>query len=349
MKNQIITITTLISIVFLISCETHEMDEPGLLVPKTVDEDPLLPGIEVNGTILHAETFGAIHNPIMVFLHGGPGSDYRDMISEKGAPNAHRYPGERTVEPMGLSKLRNAFYCVFYDQRGAGLSPRFDKGEITFEIYLEDLKEVISYAKNEKELVTGVRDEQVYLFGYSFGGILATGFVNKYPQLVKDIIFYEVGPLSNENWEYFNEHSSMMYAQIGEKWLDEYLLAHEHFTPNDHIRADYQMLLVANRAQPELHEDPDNPFWRFGALCVDENLDFSMSDSYDITSNLSAFKGRAIFIFGSLTTEEYPEYTQLQTAFYSKTEKYFIEGVGHSGVWQKPDEIIQIIRENCNN
>ena len=48
-------------------------DEPGNLVPKTVAEDPLLPRIEVNGTLLHAEAFGDIHNPIIIFLHGGPG------------------------------------------------------------------------------------------------------------------------------------------------------------------------------------------------------------------------------------------------------------------------------------
>jgi hypothetical protein len=33
--------------------------EPGNLVPRTVDSDPALPRIEVQGALLHAEAFGA--------------------------------------------------------------------------------------------------------------------------------------------------------------------------------------------------------------------------------------------------------------------------------------------------
>ena len=48
-----------VSIAFF-GCEegVYDMDEPGNLVPETVAEDPLLPRIEINGTTLHAETFG---------------------------------------------------------------------------------------------------------------------------------------------------------------------------------------------------------------------------------------------------------------------------------------------------
>ena len=72
--------------------ELYDMNEPGNLVPKTVTEDPLLPSLELNGTTFHAETMGDIENPIIIFLHGGPGSDYRALISQKGLENASRYP-----------------------------------------------------------------------------------------------------------------------------------------------------------------------------------------------------------------------------------------------------------------
>ena len=124
----------------LTNCETlADPDEPGNLVPKTVVEDPLLPRIEVNGTILHAESFGDIHDPIIIFLHGGPGSDYRAFISQIGIENASRYPAERTISNGGLSQLQDEYYCVFYDQRGAGLSPRFEPGEVDFDMYVADL------------------------------------------------------------------------------------------------------------------------------------------------------------------------------------------------------------------
>jgi len=58
-----------------VSCEILDPGEPGQLVPLTVDEDPTLPSISVNGTQLHAETFGNPTDPMLVILHGGPGGD----------------------------------------------------------------------------------------------------------------------------------------------------------------------------------------------------------------------------------------------------------------------------------
>ena len=54
------------------SCTKMEMEKPGNLVPETVDLDSDLPAITINGTKLHAETFGDIHNPIIIFIPGGP-------------------------------------------------------------------------------------------------------------------------------------------------------------------------------------------------------------------------------------------------------------------------------------
>ena len=43
------------SICILSSCDILEPDTPGLLVPRTVDEDSSLPSITVNGAQLHSE------------------------------------------------------------------------------------------------------------------------------------------------------------------------------------------------------------------------------------------------------------------------------------------------------
>lgn len=44
-----------------------DYNEPGNLVPKTVDEDPNLPQINVNGTLLHAETYGNNDSAMVIF------------------------------------------------------------------------------------------------------------------------------------------------------------------------------------------------------------------------------------------------------------------------------------------
>ena len=327
--------------------EVYDMDEPGNLVPKTVTEDPLLPWLEVNGKLFHAETMGNIENPIIIFLHGGPGSDYRPMISQKGVENASRYPEERTITNGGISQLQDEYFCVFYDQRGGGLSPRFDEGELSFDLYVEDLNDIIDYYLQAKENETGISESQVYLFAWSYGGTLATGYINTYPEKVKDIVSYEPGPLSKEVWDYIKDNTTFVLSQIGKEWLEEYLLAHDHFTPDGHERADYQYMMNVGRSdksQPEFHADPNSPYWRSGALLLNDNLDFIESDHFDITSNLSSFQGRFIFIGSDNVLNELPEYADLQMQYYPQSDLITVSGVGHTGPWEKPDEIASLIR-----
>jgi len=76
---------------------------PGNLVPGTVDDDPSLPRAELNGTVFHLETFGVPINPPIIVLHGGPGHDYRCMLS--------------LVRDYGQGSLADDFFFVFWDQR----------------------------------------------------------------------------------------------------------------------------------------------------------------------------------------------------------------------------------------
>lgn len=324
--------------------EAFDMDEPGNLVPKTVVEDPLLPRLELNGTTFHAETMGNIENPIIIFLHGGPGSDYRAMISQKGVENASRYPEERTVTNGGLSQLQDAYFCVFYDQRGAGLSPRYDKGEVSFDLYVEDLDAIINYYLDKKSRETGIQDDQVYIVGWSYGGTLATGYLNEHPDKVKDLALYEPGPITKSIVDYFIENTTSVFGQIGDDWLEDFLLSHDHFTADDHARADYQYLLGAFRSNPQFHEDINCPLWRMGIFIEEEDLDFFRSDNFDITSGLSAFEGRLLMMCGELTRNEYPDYPAMEMAHFPETEYVEIPGVGHTGPWEKPDLIASLIR-----
>ena len=314
MNRTLQTVGTMASLLTLAAC--LDPDEAGNLVPETVAEDPLLPAIEVNGTRLHSEAFGDIHNPIVVFLHGGPGSDYRALISQKGQPNASRYPDERTVTGVGLSQLQDEYYCVFYDQRGAGLSPRFDSNDIDVDLYVDDLDAVIDYYLHRKNEETGVLDDQVTLFAWSYGGVLATTYINAYPERVRDVAFYEPGPIDPAMWDYLADNMTSVFGQLDKDWLDEYLLSHDHITPDTHSRFDYQMTLGAGRAFPEFHEDPNTPFWRIGAVVSTMGLDYGPSVNFDITQNLDAFEGGVLVI----------------------------ADVGHTGPWEKADDVAAEIR-----
>ena len=66
--------SAVLCILFCLGCERIDMDKPGNLVPETIDLDPKLPSIPVNNTRLHAESFGDIHNPVIIFIPGDFGS-----------------------------------------------------------------------------------------------------------------------------------------------------------------------------------------------------------------------------------------------------------------------------------
>ena len=342
LKSIILCKSIIIIMLLFTGCEkVLDFDETGNLVPMTVDEDPLLPRLEINETVLHLESFGDINNPIVVFLHGGPGSDYRAFISQKGVENASRYPNERSITNGGLSQLQDEYYCVFYDQRGAGLSPRFDLGEVTFDLYIEDLDAIIDYYLAKKHAETGVLETQVNLVAWSYGGTLATGYINRHPEKIKNIATYEPGPFSKKAYDYSIENTTSVFAQLGNDWLEEYLLSHDHLTGDDHERTDYQGLLGAFRNNPQFHEDINTPLWRYGALVGLEDLE---EEARDNTSNLSSFQGNFILMGGELTLKEYPEYADIQMSYYPRSELVEIPGVGHTGPWEKPNEVAAIIR-----
>lgn len=127
------------------------------------------------------------------------------------------------------------------------------------------------------------------------------------------------------------------------------MLSHDHITPDTHATVDYQKLLGAKRSQPEFNENPDTPMWRIGAFIGNENLDFRVSDNYDITSYIaSSFQGRMMFVARKLTEEPYPEYPDLQMSYYPQSEYVATAGVGHTGLWEKSDEVATVIRNFLN-
>jgi proline iminopeptidase len=110
------------------SCETIDPTQPGNLVPKTVMENPNLPSLTVNSTTLHLESFGTPGDPLLIFLHDGPGGDYRNAQQIKEMAN-------------------QGFEIVLFNQRGSGLSQRHAFESINIDVLFEDLKQIIAHFK----------------------------------------------------------------------------------------------------------------------------------------------------------------------------------------------------------
>ena len=151
------------------ACQKGELNpsQPGNLVPLTVDQDPSLPGISANGTLLHAEAFGQPDSALLVVIHGGPGSDYRYLL------NCKEFAGE-------------GFRVVFYDQRGSGLSKRHPKDSYSLELIVDDLEGVIGHYKTRP-------DQTVLLLAQSWGAMLATAYIAVHPTQIDGAILCEPG------------------------------------------------------------------------------------------------------------------------------------------------------------
>ena len=256
--------------------------DPGNLVPKTVAEDASLPAIEMNGSRFHAQTFGNPANPVIVFLHGGPGGDYRSLLRLADRYNGYSLPDD--------------YFLVYWDQRGSGLSKRVNKDELTIATYVNDLNTIASRYSPGRP---------VYLIGESWGGMFATRYINEFPQRVAGAVLIEPGPMDGTTMEQLED--DMFDLDLGAEWLNDVVWSSQFLSPDDQARMDFERMLGAKNSQPRFHEDHVNPspVWRLGAAAskyiTEDGQDSKGNFNYDFTTNLSAFTTPVLFVAGSLS------------------------------------------------
>lgn len=101
-------------------------------------------------------------NPVLLFLHGGPGVCDRHWVLE------HQ------------SGLADVCTLVCYDQRGAGKSytARQAKQPMTLDQVVEDVRQLTEW------LCERFGQDRIYIEGHSWGSILGTLFVSRHPEHV---------------------------------------------------------------------------------------------------------------------------------------------------------------------
>ena len=309
----------------LAACETMDPGEPGNLVPRTVAEDPALPAIEMNGSRFHVRTFGDPAHPVIVFLHGGPGSDHRAML--------------RLGESFNGRSLADDYFLVFWDQRGTGLSKRHDKELLTREVYLSDLHALIDrYAPGRS----------VILIGESWGGMFATYYINEYPQRVAGAVLIEPGPLDGATMERLK--GDIAPFDLAAEWVNDFAWSSQFLSPDDHARMDYERMLGAKDGQPRFHQSKVNPspIWRFGAAAnryiTEDGQNKNGVFNYDFTTNLSAYTTPVLFIAGSMSEVLGASLQQEQVNRYPSASLEVVNGAGHDVAWIKTAEVLTHIR-----
>lgn len=297
--------------------------EPGNLVPETVAEDATLPSISVNGTLLHSETVGDPTDPMIMVLHGGPGADYRSLLS--------------------LAELADdGFYVVFWDQRGAGLSERHSAATYSMHQYLEDLRLVIEH-------YSASATQPVVFIGHSWGAMYATWFINEYGDYngrIRGAILSEPGAFTYDQLERFMDDMMGSLDYFGES-VNDVAWMYQFLSPMDHARADYMASTMTNGGAPSEQNDPDNPspFWRAGAVVNQKLLSIVEDHGFDWTTNLSAFTTPVLFLRGELNEAAPLSQQQELASSYPNASIITMPDVGHEMIWEQPADYLEHARD----
>lgn len=157
--------------------------------------------IKINGIEQYVMIKGEkLNNPVMLYLHGGPG------LSGIGK------------EPL-IKNWEKLYTVVYWDQRGAGKtyeknhssSQAIDeKNKPTIDNMIEDTRQMVKYLKKT------FHQNKIVILGHSWGSVLGSEFVLKYPQ---DVSYYiGVGQVTNamEDERVVYEHLYDIVKKIGD-------------------------------------------------------------------------------------------------------------------------------------
>jgi len=307
-------------------CETSTLEEPGYLVPMTVDQDSSLPAISVNNTKLHAETFGDPDSTMIVVLHGGPGADYRSILNCKELANS-------------------GYFVVFYDQRGSGLSKREKKDTYSIQLMLDDLAAVIAHYRKSPT-------QKVFLFGHSWGAMLATAYINDNPNSITGAILAEPGGLTfSEMKKYISRDRQIKpldEATNDAFYYDQMLTGSE----DDHEILDYKYALLSAyssaEGNPEGNAGP-TPFWRFGAVVNTRMFEMADKDGFDFTTRLDQFSTKILFLYSELNSAYGMAWAQSVSSAYPNVQLAEIKGSGHEMIYFGWNEVSPLALNYLNS
>lgn len=307
MKKAKRCVPLLICLISLWGCtKENRITEEGNLVPKTVEQDPTLPSIPVNGSIFHAETFGNPDSAMIIVLHGGPGSDYRHLLNCKAFAS-------------------QGYYVVFYDQRGSGLSKRHPKSFYTIQVMMDDLSGVIAHYRKSPA-------QKVFLLGHSWGAILATAFIDKYPAVINGVILGEPGGFTWNDIEGYVTRSRDI--KITSELINDFLYADQFITGkrDEHAILDYKYALLSAS-----DGDKDNPvgnegalpFWRSGAVVNQALFELGDEEKPNWTTHLNQYHTKVLFVYSERNKAYGQAYAQKVSSAYPNVQLFKVNGAGH--------------------
>ena len=303
-------------------------------IASTVEQNPDIPHLDVNGTRLHLETFGSDTSQPVIVIHGGPGMDFNHLLS--------------------LKALSDEYFLIFYDQRGSGLSPRLEASALSHENSVSDLEAIARHFSPNR---------RVNIIGHSYGAMLATTFLGKNPDRVNKIVLAEPGILSPEVAPVFQKRTGGLNAEfsfpllwfIFKSWVGSYhVKAIDDEAGNDYFLRqlifgyhDKSHPLSGYFCDGILPETFD--LWRYGALAASTVPNGFLDKNGNFVKNISEgamhFKGKVLFLTGDCNTYLNKDFQILNMKYFANPEMKLVANAGHYMFNDNPVQCNQMIRE----
>ena len=302
-------------------------------IPETTQTNLALPRTLIHGYPFHTQTFGSPDKPAIIVIHGGPGGDFNYLIE--------------------LKRLSDQYFVVFYDQRGTGLSPRSTTMDFSIESSLNDLNDIVQFYSRGKKII---------LIGHSWGAMLGTAYVSKYPGSVLKAVFMEPGMLNQKSAAAFltaiseaqKNLSFSMISNMGIAFIKSAFVK----TRDDQESKDYLLTTIMGigKGKPyqcEGESFPEGSFVRAGHLVFKEMImpliDHPEKFTFDFTGKLQSFRGKILLLSSECSFVGYEYQKAYHENLYPKSTIHkLIKGTGHNMITMKPDESLIIIRDFLN-
>ena len=230
--------------------------------------------IDVNGTKQWISIYGEdINNPVLLYLHGGPGS------------------ATSQIDYAFTRKWADIYTVVTWDQRNCGKSYDAKQNNIvlTRELFLNDGMEVTKF------VLEYLSKDKLTILGHSWGSIYGANLVLEYPEYYE--CFIGTGQLIDiiENEEAFKQEA-YVWAQNDEEMLGyvEQLTpmnpTQDHFVIKNTIMQEYGYDMMVNGSDYNLVTTlVFNPNYSLGDWVKFLNVDMSVYMDFLATDEFAAF------------------------------------------------------------
>jgi proline iminopeptidase len=190
---------------------------------------------------------------------------------------------------------------------------------------LDDLAAVIAHYRKSPS-------QKVFLLGHSWGAMLATAYIDKYPTAIDGAILAEPGGFIWEDIEDYVSRSRDI--KITSETMSDLLYPDQFITgrEDEHAILDYKYSLLGSfddsKDSPIGNEGP-LPFWRAGAIVNQALFEIGDREKPNWTTHLQQFTTKVLFVYNERNRAYGLAHAQKVSSAYPRVELFKVNGAGH--------------------